>query len=100
MLMHASADNRRRYGSFVILLLLFVGAVVWAQTFHFHSQTGTASPTHCTLCEVLTSPLPVLHILVIATRRPQEVVEAVILPGALQSAKGSNLSVRPPPSRS
>src|SRR5437762_1796566 len=98
MLVHGSAANKRRYGSFVLLLLLFVVAAMSAQTFHFHSQTGTVSPTHCTLCDVLTSPPPVLYVVVIATWRPLEAVEAVILPGALQSATGSNLSVRPPPS--
>ena len=97
MLVHEPADPKGPYRSFVLLLLLCVGAAISAQTIHFHSASEPVGSAHCTLCEVGEVPLTVSIVSTVTPGHPVQAVEIANAEATLQFVDGSNLSVRAPP---
>lgn len=97
MLVHGTATRGGKI--LVILLLLVVGAAISAQAVHFHSPNEIASARHCTLCEVAPGVLPAQTASVLSSAQPVHAVESTESQPSLQFPEGSNLSVRPPPSK-
>lgn len=90
----------RVYRSLVVLALLCVVVTMSAQSSHLHSRAGSGSVTHCTLCKAVPVPFPVSIVSAVVVGGVAVMVEWVAQPVTPQSAEGSNLSVRPPPSSS
>ena len=97
MLVHDPAGSKRLYRSFVVFMLLFVGAAISAQAVHFHSPSEALGSTHCTLCEVGEAPLVVLIVSLITPDNPIQAVEIATAVAPPQFVEGLNLSVRAPP---
>jgi hypothetical protein len=97
MLVQEPADPKGPCRSFVLLMLLCVGAALSAQTVHFHSASEPVGSAHCTLCEVGEAPLAVSIVSAVTPNHPVEAVEIATPVVTLQFIDGLNLSVRAPP---
>jgi hypothetical protein len=100
MLVRFFAARRGSCRSFTLLLLLLLVGTLCAQASHFHFQTHTESPGHCTLCEVSQTPLPPLLASALVISHSLSVFDQFAVFKVFQCAQeASNLFVRPPPFR-